>query len=98
MNTKPIPAMLALAAGFVTCVLSFVQRVDSVVFAKRFIVVCLAFYVIGAVIAVVLHMNFKEMEDVVEDAPAEEGIEEDSMEDAAEDIQEDGQEAEESEE
>ena len=71
MNTKPIPAMLALAAGFVTCVLSFVQRVDSVVF---------------------------EMEDVVEDAPAEEGIEEDSMEDAAEDIQEDGQEAEESEE
>lgn len=47
MNTKSIPACLALLAGFVTCVISFVQHVDTVVFAKRFIIVCIIFFVIG---------------------------------------------------
>jgi len=44
MNTKPIPAVLALIAGFVTCIMSFVQGIDVVVFAKRFVFVCLIFY------------------------------------------------------
>ena len=61
MNTKPIPAVLALIAGFVTCIMSFVQGIDVVVFAKRFVFVCLIFYVIGTVICVVINMNFKEM-------------------------------------
>ena len=61
MNTKPIPAVLALIAGFVTCIMSFVQGIDVVVFAKRFVFVCLIFYVIGTVICIVINMNFKEM-------------------------------------
>ena len=61
MNTKPIPACLALLAGFVTCVISFVQHVDTVVFAKRFVVVCIIFFVIGTAATVIINMNFKEM-------------------------------------
>lgn len=59
MNTKPIPACLALTAGFVICVMSFVQRVDSVVFAKKFVIACIVFFVIGTVIRVVIDINFK---------------------------------------
>ena len=73
MNTKPIPAVLALIAGFVTCIMSFVQGIDVVVFAKRFVFVCLIFYVIGTVICIVINMNFKEMakEDEQDESPTE---------------------------
>lgn len=88
MNTKPIPAVLALIAGFVTCIMSFVQGVDVVVFAKRFVFVCLIFYVIGIVICVVINMNFKEMakDDEQEESPTED---ESENEDEDEDEQDD---------
>ncbi|MBO5302631.1 MAG: hypothetical protein J6A92_01115 [Lachnospiraceae bacterium] len=74
MNTKPLPAILALVAGFLTCIMSFVQNVDLVIFAKRFIVVCIVFFVIGMVIRIVIDMNFKEKneEEVSEDLQMEE--------------------------
>ena len=72
MNTKSIPACLALAAGFVTCIISFMQHVDTVVFAKRFIIVCIIFFVIGTVASVIINMNFKDMEEDGE-ADSEEG-------------------------
>lgn len=78
MNTKSIPAVLALIAGFVTCIMSFVQRVDIVVFAKRFVIVCIIFFAIGTVISVVLNMNFKDMaadEEIEEESPAEDDSE-----------------------
>ncbi len=84
MNTKPIPAVLALIAGFVTCIMSFVQGIDVVIFAKRFVFVCLIFYVIGTVICVVINMNFKEMakDDEQEESPTEdEGENEDDPDD-----------------
>ena len=73
MNTKSIPACLALVAGFVTCLISFIQGVDIVDFAKRFIVVCLIFFVIGTIASVIINMNFKEMAAEEEETPKEEG-------------------------
>ena len=61
MNTKSIPACLALVGGFVTCIISFMQHVDTVVFAKRFIIVCIIFFVIGTVASVIINMNFNDM-------------------------------------
>lgn len=83
MNTKPIPAVLALIAGFVTCIMSFVQGIDVVVFAKRFVFVCLIFYVIGTVICVVINMNFKEMakEDEQDESPTEDESEDEDEQD-----------------
>ena len=78
MNTKPIPAVLALIAGFVTCVISFVQHVDTVVFA------------IGMVIHLLIQMNFKET--ISEDeTPKEEevsGSEDEDSQDGQENVQE----------
>lgn len=87
MNTKPIAAIMALIAGFVTCILSFVQHVDIVTFAKRFIIVCIVFFVIGTVIQIVINMNFNEMAvDETEESPeSEEGeIETEDAETASE--------------
>lgn len=74
MNTKPIPAVLALIAGFVTCIMSFVQHADITVFAKRFIIVCVVFFIVGYIVRIVLDMNFKEMAEEPEEeaAPEEE--------------------------
>lgn len=82
MNTKQIPAILALIAGFVTCIMSFVQGVDIVVFAKRFIIVCIIFFVIGTIISVVIYMNFKDMPtEAEEENPTEdEGKEKETLE------------------
>ncbi len=78
MNTKSIPAVLALIAGFVTCIMSFVQGVDTVVFAKRFVIVCIIFFAIGTVASVIINMNFKEMSEDGTDASKEQnGSEED---------------------
>ena len=72
MNTKSIPACLALVGGFVTCIISFMQHVDTVVFAKRFIIVCIIFFVIGTVASVIINMNFNEMA-AEEEADSKEG-------------------------
>lgn len=72
MNTKPVPAVVALLAGFVTCIMSFVQHVDITVFAKRFIIVCIVFFIAGCMGKIVLDMNFKEMAEEPEEADASE--------------------------
>lgn len=77
MNTKPIPALLALIAGFVTCIMSFVQHVDIVVFAKRFIIVCVIFFIIGMIARMLIELNFK---DILYPEPQEEAVSDDSIE------------------
>lgn len=77
MNTKPIPALLALFAGFVTCVMSFVQHVDIVIFAKRFVIVCIIFFIIGMIARILIELNFK---DILYPAPEEEPVNEESIE------------------
>lgn len=81
MNTRTLPAILSLIAGFVTCVMAFVQHVDSVEFAKRFVIVCLIFYGIGVVISIVININFKEMSTSEnEEAGQEELLNDDELE------------------
>ena len=85
MNTKPIPAILALLAGFVTCVMSFVQHIDSAVFAKHFIIVCVIFYIIGIAVQIVIDSNFKEMaSDEAEEEGAQEGEEPETTDEESE--------------
>ncbi len=76
MNTKPIPAILALIAGFVTCIMSFLQHVDITVFAKRFIVVCIIFFIIGLFARIIIEVNFKDILYPEPEEEPEEGNEE----------------------
>ena len=80
MNTKSMPAILALIAGFITCIISFIQRVDTVVFAKKFIIVCIIFFAIGTVIRIVIQMCFKDISPEEEHAADEDEIPEEEKE------------------
>lgn len=59
MNTRPIPPFLALSAGAIVCIMAFMQRMEIVAFAKKFVLVCLIFLFIGFVIRLILDKFMK---------------------------------------
>lgn len=83
MKTKPIPAIVMLIAGFVTCVISIYTHMELKAFTKTLFWVLVIFYIFGIVIKVILDRNFKEMQD--EEVPEEEQESEASSEDETQD-------------
>jgi len=79
MNTKPIPIIITLAAAFISCVVSIVQRAGFSVFLSRLVIVVAVFLVMGTIIKMVLDYSFKTLE-----PPA-------SIDDQLEDIVPDGE-------
>ncbi|MCI8895080.1 MAG: hypothetical protein HFI41_10580 [Lachnospiraceae bacterium] len=66
MNTKIIPVILALIAGLITCIVSFMNRVSPRKFVMALLAVVLIFLVIGFVWKIILDRSFpppKEPED-----------------------------------
>lgn len=78
MKTKPIPAIVMLTAGFITCMMGIFQKMEFLPFAKMLLIVMICFYVLGSIIAYILEKNFSEMEEKKE---AEEADSEESEED-----------------
>ncbi|SHI84912.1 hypothetical protein [Pseudobutyrivibrio xylanivorans] len=62
MNTKPIPIIITLAAAFISCVVSIIQRVEFSVFVSRLLVVVLIFLTMGTIIKMILDYAFRELE------------------------------------
>ncbi|MDC7278224.1 hypothetical protein NXH64_01790 [Butyrivibrio fibrisolvens] len=62
MNTKPIPIIITLAAAFISCVMSIIQRVEFSVFVTRLLVVVLIFLTLGTIIKMILDYAFRELE------------------------------------
>ena len=62
MNTKPIPIISTLAAAFISCVMSIIQRVEFSVFVTRLLVVVLIFLTLGTIIKMILDYAFRELE------------------------------------
>ncbi len=58
MRTKAIPAVVMMIAGFVTCVLSFIQQVPTGDFLKDLLIVLILFYILGIIIKSVLDFVF----------------------------------------
>ena len=58
MRTKAIPAVVMMIAGFVTCVLSFIQRVPTGEFLKDLLIVLILFYIFGIIIKGILDFVF----------------------------------------
>ena len=58
MKTKAIPAVVMMIAGFVTCVLSFIQRVPTGDFLKDLLIVLILFYILGIIIKSILDFVF----------------------------------------
>jgi hypothetical protein len=65
MNTKPIPVIITLAAAFISCVVSIVQRVEFAKFVSRLLIVVVIFLVMGTIIKMILDYSFRTLEPTV---------------------------------
>lgn len=63
MNTKPIPAIIMLAAGFVTCVVGIVQHFSFGTYIKTLFLVLIGFYLFGCIVKLVIDKGFRVMDD-----------------------------------
>lgn len=75
MKTKHIPVLLMLAAGLITCIVSFFSQVSRMAFVRNFSLALVLFYILGFVIRLVLERNLlkedEEEEHVEEEADGE---------------------------
>ena len=63
MNTKPIPAIIMLAAGFMTCVVGIVQHFSFGTYVKTLFLVLISFYLLGCIVKLILDKGFRVMDD-----------------------------------
>lgn len=67
MNTKPVPAIIMLTAGFVTCVVGIVQQFSFGTYVKTLFLVLIGFYLLGCILKLVIDKGFRVMEDPLSD-------------------------------
>lgn len=67
MNTKPIPAIIMLTAGLVTCIIGIVQHFSFGMFTKTLFLVLVGFYLLGCIAKLVLDKGFRIMQDPLSD-------------------------------
>jgi hypothetical protein len=77
-KTKSLPAIIMLAAGLIDCIFSIYYHLSLWEFTRQLLLVLIIFYLIGCVVAIVIDINFKAMEDDegAEGTEGEEGLEE----------------------
>lgn len=91
MNTKPIPAIIMLTAGFVTCMVGIVEHFSFGTYVKTLFFVLIGFYLLGCIVKLVLDKGFRVMDDPLSEYEDLE-IDDDLMDDLAmteEDYQDD---------
>ncbi|MCR5196907.1 MAG: hypothetical protein K6D38_11335 [Pseudobutyrivibrio sp.] len=87
INTKPVPVIITLAAAFISCVISIVQKVDFSTFVSRLLIVVVIFLVMGTIIKMILDYAFKTLEPAVSiDAELEDTATIEDSDQAIEDI------------
>lgn len=58
MNTKSIPAIIMLIAGFVACLAGINAHMEVAEFLKMLLAVLLVFYILGCIAKAVIDKNF----------------------------------------
>ena len=82
MNTKPIPAIIMLTAGFVTCIVGILQHFSFGTYVTTLFLVLLGFYLLGCIVKLVLDKGFRVMDDPLSEFEDLE-IDDDLMDDLA---------------
>lgn len=82
MKTKPVPAIIMLTAGFVTCIVGIVQHFSFGTYVKTLFLVLIGFYLLGCIVKLVLDKGFRVMDDPLSNYDELE-IDEDLMDDLA---------------
>lgn len=93
MNTKSVPAIIMLIAGFVACVAGIVSHMDVADFMKMLLIVLIVFYILGCIVKLLLDRNFPKMQEEETTDGEETEEEEESLEneepETAETVEED---------
>jgi len=76
MKTKPIPAIVMLSAGFVTCIIAIYTHMELM----AFLLVLIVFYILGGIVKIILDKNFAQMKEEEEETADTEENPEDSQE------------------
>ena len=63
MNTRSIPAIVMLAAGFVACIVGILQHFSFGMFTKTLLLVLIGFYLLGCILRLILDKGFRIMQD-----------------------------------
>lgn len=82
MNTKPIPAIIMLTAGCVTCIVGIVEHFSFGTYIKTLFLVLIGFYLLGCIVKLVLDKGFRVMDDPLSEYEDLE-IDDDLMDDLA---------------
>lgn len=80
MKTKPIPAIVMLSAGFVTCIIAIYTHMELMAFTKSLLLVLIVFYILGGIVKIILDKNFAQMKEEEEETADTEENPEDSQE------------------
>lgn len=67
MNTKSIPAIVMLLAGFIACLAGMKGHMEVSDFMKMLLFVLILFYVLGCVIKAVIDKNFVDIQEETTD-------------------------------
>jgi uncharacterized protein HemY len=59
MNTKSVPALVTLLAGFIACVAGIRAHMEVADFLIMLLIVLIVFYFLGGVVRMILDMNFE---------------------------------------
>lgn len=70
MKTKQIPVLLALAAGLITCIISFLNQAGTGRFVRNLCLAVVIFYILGCVVKLILDKSFP-IETETEEEPEE---------------------------
>jgi flagellar biosynthesis/type III secretory pathway M-ring protein FliF/YscJ len=62
-KTKSLPAIIMLVAGLIDCIFSIYYHLSLWEFTRQLLLVLIIFYLIGCVVAIVIDINFKAMEE-----------------------------------
>ena len=63
MNTKSVPALVTLLAGFVACIAGIRAHMEVADFLIMILIVLLVFYLAGGMVKLILDKNFKTMQE-----------------------------------
>ena len=63
MKTKQIPAIVMLAAGFVLCIISYMNDFSLSYLIRSMFCVLIGFYILGYIIKIILDMNMTKLDD-----------------------------------
>lgn len=88
MKTRPIPAIIMLTAGFITCIFGIINHLEIMEFVRSVLISMVVFFLIGAIVRFVVDRCMEKMADKEEIHDEEQIESEDETETTDSDVDE----------